>query len=143
MGPRILIAEDEPAIRDLLTRIVRRAGIDAVAVENGRAALDELRRSEYDVLLLDLTMPRVSGYDVVNDLRGWRNRPAVIVLTANAREDGRHLDGTVVLCIVTKPFDVNMLVELLSAVAGAVRAAREKRTWTPPPPVEHFAYLFE
>ena len=116
----------------MLARIAQRAGIEANTVENGRAALAELRASRYDVLLLDLTMPEVSGYDVVRELRSWSDRPAVIAITANAREDGRDLDGTVVQCILRKPFDMHVLVDLLTAVGEAVNDARASGLWIPP-----------
>ncbi len=113
----------------MLARIARRAGIEANTADNGRAALAELRARRYDVLLLDLTMPEVSGYDVVRELRSWTDRPAVIAITANAREDGRDLDGKVVQCILKKPFDMHVLVDLLTAVGEAVNDARAAGLW--------------
>lgn len=136
MRPRILIAEDEPAIRMMLARMAQIAGIEATTVGNGRAALEELRRTPYDVLLLDLTMPEVSGYDVARELRSWPDRPAVIAITANGREDGRDLDGAVVQCILKKPFDMRVLLDMLLAVGEAVHGARARGTWTPPRPDE-------
>jgi DNA-binding response OmpR family regulator len=132
---RILIAEDEPSISLMLTRIMQRAGLAVVTAADGAEALARVQDEEYDLLLLDLTMPRVSGYDVVHALRGSPRRPPVIVLTANVREDGQHLDGTVVQCILRKPFDVAVLLELVLAVAEAVHAARSCGTWVPPPAV--------
>ncbi|MBV8474142.1 MAG: response regulator [Hyphomicrobiales bacterium] len=62
MGSSILVADDNPANLDLLTRRLRRQGHEVTGVADGQAALDLLDREPFDVLLLDIMMPRVNGF---------------------------------------------------------------------------------
>ncbi len=74
-------------------------------------------------MLLDLTLPRVNGWEVVAALRGFKRRPAVIVITANTRYV-HELDPELVTSIVRKPFDLNMLMSLVTETATAMARNR-------------------
>ncbi len=88
---------------------------------NGVEAIQKLRTRSYDLLLLDLMMPMMSGYDVVEQMKSMEHRPAVIVVTAVHDDEARtHLDGHVVTSILRKPFDVNAASDFIRVTASAV-----------------------
>ena len=121
--PRILVAEDDPGIARFLELVVTRGGFAVDSAKDGADALRLLSEQEYDVLLLDLTLPRVNGWEVVAALRGFKRRPAVIVITANTRYV-HELDPDVVTSIVRKPFDLSMLMNLVTETATAMARNR-------------------
>ena len=78
---RVLVADDERNLRELLVRELTRKGHVAVGVPDGQAALDALREEAADVLLLDMKMPRVEGIEVLRLLQEYPEVPQVIVMT--------------------------------------------------------------
>ena len=74
-------------------------------------------------MLLDLTLPRVNGWEVVAALRAFKRRPAVIVITANSRYV-HELDPELVTSVVRKPFDLSMLMSLVTETATAMARNR-------------------
>jgi DNA-binding response OmpR family regulator len=136
-GPRLLIADDDASIRGLLRVIAQRNALHADEASNGVDALDLLDRNVYDVVLLDLSMPHLNGFDLIDLLRHKSRRPAVIVLTALSRSSFRDLDPAVVHCVIRKPFDVDLLMTLIVSAANALYDRREKAvpaSWREPPP---------
>lgn len=125
--PRLLIVDDDPSIRGLLRVIAQRAGILADEATDGVHCLELLERRDYDLIVLDLAMPRLNGFDVVRHLRNRRPRPAVFVLTALARSAFAELDAEVVHCILRKPFDVDLLMSLIVMTATGIHEARRSR----------------
>jgi DNA-binding response OmpR family regulator len=117
--PRVLIADDEPAIRTLVSRVLRREGFEPMEAFDGQDAIEHLDAGKYDALVLDLMMPRVDGFGVVEHLID--TNPAMmektIVLTAfprtAARERLHHLCS-----IESKPFELQELVTLVRECAG-------------------------
>jgi CheY-like chemotaxis protein len=117
---RILIAEDDEGIRNLLTKLLRRYGYRTESVRDGREAVDELARNRYEVLILDLMMPAMTGHDVLEHLRahpcgGLR----VIILSAVAPREIRDVAGDPVAAILSKPFQLSELIEVVARVAKA------------------------
>jgi DNA-binding NtrC family response regulator len=78
---RVLVADDEKNLRELLVRELGRKGHAAAGVGDGRAALDRLREESPEVLLLDMKMPTMEGIDVLRELQGFPDAPQVIVMT--------------------------------------------------------------
>jgi len=107
---RILIVDDDEAIRALLFTVLRRRGFKADGARNGVEALARMRSCHYAVMLLDLMMPMKSGWEVMDELKSMQAdiRPVVIVLTAG--NEPRDLDPTLVAASIRKPFDVTMIV---------------------------------
>jgi CheY-like chemotaxis protein len=116
---RILIVDDDDAIRALLMTVLRRRGLHADAARNGIEALEKLGVHHYEVMLLDLMMPQMNGYDVLTHLAAQpaARRPLVLVLTAGL--EPRPLDTQIVIGMLHKPFDVELLVD---TVVGCLSA---------------------
>jgi CheY-like chemotaxis protein len=122
---RILIVDDDDAIRALLMTVLRRRGLHADPARNGIEALEKLGVHQYEVMLLDLMMPQMNGYDVLTHLAAQpaARRPLVLVLTAGL--EPRPLDTQIVIGMLHKPFDVELLVDTvvgcLSVRTGATQ----------------------
>src|SRR4051794_11135942 len=117
---RILIVDDDEAIRALLFPILRRRNFEVDVAKNGMEAMARLRDCRYAVMLLDLMMPMKSGWEVMDELKKLSAdvRPIVIVLTAGT--DPRDLDPALVAGSIGKPFEVNLLVDTITACTNAL-----------------------
>src|ERR1700687_3524079 len=121
MTDRILIADDDAAIRRLLAAISRRAGFEVDVAANGAEPLALMAEHTYSVVLLDLMMPNVSGYEVIRELKKRAIKPPIIVVTAMTGELLSPVDPSAALSIVRKPFDMETLILLLRATANTFR----------------------
>ena len=117
MEQRVLVVDDEPPIRALVTKIVERAGLPTDSARDGAEAIEKLDSGDYAVLVLDLMMPGVDGFGVIEHLRNRPRRPAVIVITAGDTATIRRLDGAMVHSVLRKPFDIDVLGDLIVAAA--------------------------
>ena len=125
MGPqgRVLVVDDEPAIRALVAKIVERAGLTVDTARDGADAIAQIEAHPYAVVVVDLMMPNVDGYGLIDFLkhRGG-TKPAIIVVSAGDAASLRQLDGSVVHSIVRKPFDIDVLGDLINAAARSGQA---------------------
>lgn len=116
----VLIADDELGMRETLTDILSQCGYDVQEAADGEAALEALREECFDVVVMDVRMPKRDGVSVLREVGS--PPPAVILMTAYASEsqlaEARCANAFAVL---RKPFPVP---QLLGLVASAVEAAR-------------------
>jgi CheY-like chemotaxis protein len=119
-GRRLLVADDEPDLRDAYARIAARLGIDADVVGSGREAITALKSRRYDLALLDLNMPRLSGWEVLDFLRGRTEvKPRrVFIVTAFADQRISEADRQLVDAVIYKPVAPDELRELLTGCLG-------------------------
>ena len=119
---RVLVVDDEPAIRALVAKIIERAGHSVDTARDGVEAIEKLDSGDYAVIVLDLMMPNIDGFAFLDHLkqRQDKNKPAVIVVSAGDSGMLRHLDGAMVHSILRKPFDIDVLGDLVTAAAKAV-----------------------
>lgn len=118
---RILLAEDDDTLRNALVIALSSAGHDAAACPDGAAALEEFGRHRPDLVVLDVMMPRKSGYDVCREIRGMDADVPILFLTAKAEEEDVVLGlGLGADDFISKPFRVG---ELLARIAAALRRA--------------------
>src|ERR1041384_8659291 len=80
---RLLVVDDDPLLRKLVTEQLARADFDASSAASGRECLDTLRDADYDVVLLELMMPDMSGLDALREIRKLDDPPEVVMLTAD------------------------------------------------------------
>ena len=78
---RILVVDDEESVRDLLQRVLKEAGYNVVTAANGQEALDKVSQLNVSLVLLDIKMPGLDGFQVLDSIRQRSNMP-VIMLTA-------------------------------------------------------------
>ena len=122
---KILIADDDPPLRGLLRLVAARAGFDVDTASNGAEALEKIRANHYTVAVIDLMMPWMSGYDVIEHLAEMPERPAVVVVTALNDARLARLDSSVVSSILRKPFDIEMLSAVLTELAESAKAKEQ------------------
>jgi DNA-binding response OmpR family regulator len=110
----ILVVEDEETIRDLVQILLQGAGHQADQAASGSEALERLSEEPYDLVVLDLMLGRISGWQVLRQMERWnlRARTKVLILTARASErDILHGWRMGVDAYVTKPFDPDVFLE--------------------------------
>lgn len=111
---RLLVAEDEPHIRRILTTLLEAAGFQLTVVQDGPAALAQLEGSEpFDLAVMDLLMPEMTGLDVLRELRtlGHRKDLPVIILTAKGQDADRETAFALGADeFMTKPFSPKKLL---------------------------------
>ena len=122
---KILIADDDPPLRGLLRLVAARAGFDVDTASNGAEALEKIRANRYTVAVIDLMMPWMSGYDVIEHLAEMPERPAVVVVTALNDARLARLDSSVVSSVLRKPFDIEMLSAVLTELAESAKAIEQ------------------
>jgi DNA-binding response OmpR family regulator len=112
---RILIVDDDDAIRMLLFTVLRKRGFRVDSARNGEEAVEKSRLCRYSIVLLDLMMPRMSGYEYLEQIEQWPpdQRPLVLVLTAGT--EPRNLNPQIVAGTIRKPFDIELLLDTIEA----------------------------
>jgi DNA-binding response OmpR family regulator len=128
----LLIVDDDKAVRRLLSRIAERAGFDVDSAKDGVQAMEMLDSKQYDIAIVDLMMPRMSGYDLVQKISTLNPRPVVLVATALMNGDVASLDDSMVRRVIKKPFDINAVA---AALVDTARDISEQRATAPPPTV--------
>jgi len=112
---RVLVVDDDPAIRRLIIATLKRDHYEFFEAPNGRDALDLMRREDPDVVVLDLMMPIVSGWDVLQErLRDPKlMKIPVIIISANREPQLADAIDKGVCAFLPKPFDINALTALV------------------------------
>jgi DNA-binding response OmpR family regulator len=126
MPESILIVEDEPALRDTLSYNLKKDGFSVEAVGDGRSALESARRLKPDLVILDLMLPEIDGFEVCRILRKEMITP---ILMLTARDD--EIDRVVGLEVgaddyLTKPFSMRELMARVKAQLRRSRLLREE-----------------
>ncbi len=121
---RILLVEDERGLSKALTAILKHNQYSVDAVYDGQAAVESFDEDLYDLVLLDVMLPKKDGLTVLKEIRKKSNRVAVILLTAKSQMDDKitGLDGGAD-DYITKPFETR---ELLARIRAAVRRTGEQ-----------------
>ena len=123
---RILVAEDETSLNDLLQDALRMNGYETISAKHGLEALRLIREQKPDLVILDINMPQLDGFGVIEKLRNENNNVPVIVLTARDQRDDKSIGfGLGADDFVTKPFG---LEELLMRVAAVLRRSKNTPT---------------
>ncbi len=115
---RVLVVEDNPTNRALMRQILRRFGYEADFADNGREAVFNATDTEYDLIVMDLQMPEMDGYDAAREIRASRNgrtQPRIIALTAttNTEQHQRCFDVGMD-AVLTKPVKLESLFSELA-----------------------------
>ena len=126
---RVLVIEDNAALAEGIAYNLRHEGYESRIAEDGRVGLSAVREWDPDLVILDLMLPGIDGYQVLESMRREGNRAPVLILTARAEEAdkvrGFRLDADQ---YVTKPFGV---LELLERVGSLLRRAQGRAAGSP------------
>src|SRR6266568_9444808 len=113
----VLVVDDDLALRGFFETLLSRKGFSVDCASDGRVAYDQLQRHTYSVILLDLMMPDVNGFELLERL--GRDSPAlldrVIIMTGASQRWIETLDTSRVWGLIRKPFDIDQLVSSAEA----------------------------
>lgn len=125
---KIMLVEDEPSIAEVVTLYLKRAGYQVLAFDDGAAALEQLKQKLPDLLILDLMVPNVDGYEITRWLRDRSDIP-IIMLTAR-RSEADRIAGLEMGAddYVVKPFSPQELVSRVRAVFRRTNRTEEQKT---------------
>ena len=112
---RALVVEDDPAIRRLVTKLLTRRGVGTDTAADGRIAIDKLRTESYSVIVLDLMVPEISGFEVIDFVKNAGLKIPIAVVSAVSQQALTRLDLDIVKLVISKPFDVD---EFTKAIIG-------------------------
>ena len=114
---RVLVVDDEPAVREVLERILRLEGYEVALAADGREAIQRQRKAPADAVVLDVLMPNVDGLEVCRRMRGCGDRTPVLMLTAR-HEVGDRVAGLEAGAddYLAKPFSIDELTARLKAL---------------------------
>ncbi len=129
MAIDILIAEDEPSILEALTFVMRRAGWTVQTVTDGEAVMNAVRREEPRVLVLDIMLPKRSGFEVLKQIRGnetTQDLPVLVLTAKGQQQDRRIAEELGADSFVTKPYANADVVDAVRALLDQ-RAALERQ----------------
>ena len=118
--PRILVVDDEQIVREFIQKALENAGYDVITASNGREALDKVSQFDVSLMLLDIVMPGLDGFEVLEHMQQYENIP-VIMLSGIGGETTK-IDTLAIGAddYITKPFSVE---ELLVRIQAKLRRA--------------------
>lgn len=120
MATRVLIAEDEPNIIESLSFILTRVGCDVVSAPDGQTALERIREIKPDVVILDVMLPRLNGFEVLKTVRADRvlmGIPIIILTAKGQSQDRRMAEEIGADAFVTKPYSNQHIIDTVQELA--------------------------
>ena len=130
-GRRVLLVDDSVSIRKFVGKMLERAGFEVLTATDGAEALRRLAESSVDAVITDLEMPRVSGYELIEDMRSRAATRALPVVVLTTRAGAKHVSLARRLGIthyVTKPVDEDAFVRLVDSLTARVSGAEAAST---------------
>lgn len=133
---RILVAEDNPVNQKYAISLLEKLGFDVTLAMDGRQAVDEVRNKKFDVVMMDVQMPRMDGFEATAAIRdaeaGTGRHIPIIAMTAHAMKGDREM------CIeagmdsyVSKPINKDKMLDEIEKVMKIRRPSKKKTTWEP------------
>ena len=120
--PKILLVDDEPSISKVVSKRLELAGFDVITAMDGQDALQKAQNDHPDLIILDLMLPKLNGYEVCTMLKGdarYRKMP-IVMFSAKAQEKDEKLGNECGAdAYVTKPFQAEVLVEQIKSLLAA------------------------
>ena len=116
-GRKILVIDDDLAIRVLLQAVLRRMKFEVELAEDGSVGLEKLRRNgRFDLILLDLMMPKINGYEFIEKVSHEYSdgRPHIIVFTAAGKRGVDKIPPNTICNSILKPFDLEKFIEMIT-----------------------------
>ena len=132
---KVLIVDDEPSIVNLIRMNLKLEGYDSVCAYSGREAVEAYAAQKPDIVLLDIMLPDMDGYDVLRAIQELDRSAAVIFITANDKRTSKILGLELGADdYITKPFDNKELVLRVKTLWRRIRLTRGAVETAPPPP---------
>ncbi len=116
---RALVVEDDPAIRKLVEKLLVRKGIQVDVAPDGRNAVEKLKATTYSVVLLDLMIPELNGFQIIEFIKENKINVPIAVVSAVSQQALTNLDLDVVKLVISKPFDVDEFTKAIVALVDS------------------------
>ena len=114
MNKKVMIVDDEPDVLESLRTILEREHYEVITVENGEDCLTEIEKGFRGVILMDLMMPVMDGWDTIQEIvnRGFQRDVAISIITGKGTKDFQKMSmlGSYIFDYLAKPLDVKQLV---------------------------------
>ena len=114
MEKRIMVVDDDPDILISIRKIFEKEGYEVFTVDSGMDCLKEMERGFKGIVLIDIMMPFMDGWDTIEEItkRGFTNNVVISILTARGTPDHNKIRGleSYIFDYITKPFDINELI---------------------------------
>jgi DNA-binding response OmpR family regulator len=114
MNKKVMIVDDEPDVLESLRTILEREHYDVITVENGAECLTEIEKGFRGVILMDLMMPVMDGWDTIQEIvnRGFQKEVAISIITGKGTKDFQKMSmlGSYIFDYLAKPLDVKQLI---------------------------------
>lgn len=120
MSKRILTVDDSKTIRDMLAFTLTKAGYEVVQAEDGQQGLDALARNAVDVVITDINMPVMDGFEFIRRMRAmpaWKATPILVLTTETSAEKKGQARSAGATGWIVKPFDPNKLLAVIDKVS--------------------------
>ena len=112
---RILVIDDEEAVRDILSQMLNTKGHKVVLAANGEEGIERFKNEEFDIVFTDLGMPKISGWEVSKTIKGINPKVPIAMITGWGMEVNREkMSESGIDLIVSKPFDFDQVIKLVS-----------------------------
>lgn len=116
----VLVVDDDAGVREMLLKALTRADYEVDVVSHGQAALDRLRRTRYDLLMVDLQMPGMDGLSVIREAKRFRADLPIVIITGYSSETSAiEAVNLGVKGYLTKPFRIAQVLAVTQKVLGA------------------------
>ena len=115
---RALIVEDDPAIRRLVEKLLSRRDMEIDTAHDGLTAVEKLRSRRYSVLILDLMVPELNGFEIIEFIKQENVKIPVAVVSAVSQQALTRLDLDIVKLVISKPFDVDEFTKAVVALCA-------------------------
>jgi chemosensory pili system protein ChpA (sensor histidine kinase/response regulator) len=126
IAPTVMVVDDSVTVRKVTQRLLAREGYQVMLAKDGVDALRQLQDTVPDVMLVDIEMPRMDGFDLTKNLRGddrWKHLPIVMITSRTADKHRSHAMSLGVDAFLGKPYDEDELLRLVAAFAQRRQSA--------------------
>jgi len=115
---KALIVDDEELIRDFLSRLLSLEGLEVKTVEDGFQAIETAKKEEFDIIFLDIRMPKMDGVEAFKKLKKITPNSKFIMITGYSMDDLlKRVEGEHIEAFITKPFDIHEIVTIIEDFA--------------------------
>jgi two-component system, chemotaxis family, chemotaxis protein CheY len=119
LGTRLLVVDDDPTIREMLEMLLDSEGYEVATASNGADALDALPELHPDLIILDMKMPVMDGWEFMDRYRTLPDATAPVVVLSAAQDTGRRAAEVGAQAYVSKPFAIDDLLKVVEQTAAA------------------------
>lgn len=124
---RILVVEDEIELNKIICRSLRERGYDVISATNGVEALSSTENTKFDMILTDIMMPRMDGFELADSIRLTDKEIPIVFMTAKDDKASKMLGYSIgVDDYIVKPFDIDILIMKIGAILRRAKIEAEK-----------------